>query len=173
MTSNSIQIQWASYSPPKLLGIANWEALVGHWYLTKLLLPVLLETASHSPPKSVRVIHLSSIASYSAYEDGLVFGGFKDGPERNKLSMFELYIQSKFVCSTTASEIVKTFYVNHRPTLSCRMSSIGDMLSKAWSQYLWIQVSDRSCGWDTPPPLKLLQVISTRRFSATSMRKQY
>jgi len=134
MTSYSIQIQWVSYSPSSYWGLQT--EFVGHWYLTKLLLPILLETASHSPPRSVRIVHLSSSVSYFACEDGLVFGGFKDGPERNKLSMYELYIQSKFVCSTTASEIAETYYVNNRPTLSCQMSSIGDMLSRAWSQYL-------------------------------------
>lgn len=84
----------------------------------------------------MRVIHLSSSASYYVCEDGLVFGGFKDGSERNKLTMYELYAQSKFVRPPTAYEIVKTYDVNIRPTLSCRMSSTGDMLNRAWSQYL-------------------------------------
>ncbi|KXN88261.1 WW domain-containing oxidoreductase [Leucoagaricus sp. SymC.cos] len=67
-----------------------------HWYLTKLFIPTLLETVKHSPPKSVRVVHVSSLGHYFVSDKGLDFGTFKDGPRRNKYNINELYMQSKF-----------------------------------------------------------------------------
>lgn len=83
--------------------------VTGHWYLTKLLLPTLLETAKHSPPKSVRVVHVSSLAHYGASENGLDFGTFKDGPERNKFGSHLFYMQSKFGNIVVSNELHRRY----------------------------------------------------------------
>jgi NAD(P)-dependent dehydrogenase (short-subunit alcohol dehydrogenase family) len=66
----------------------------GHFYLTKLLLPVLLSTAESSPPGTVRVVNLSSVGHHFA---GLNFNTFRDGPARLKMTRNGLYCQSKNV----------------------------------------------------------------------------
>jgi hypothetical protein len=57
----------------------------------------MLETAKCSPPKSVRVVHVSSAGHYVARAQPLNFASFKDGAARNKYFTQELYLQSKFV----------------------------------------------------------------------------
>jgi hypothetical protein len=66
----------------------------GHFYLTKLLLPVLLSTAKSSPPGTVRIVNVSSSAAYMGQLD---FNTFKDSPARRKRSTVFLYCQSKLV----------------------------------------------------------------------------
>lgn len=67
--------------------------VLGHFYLTKLLLPVLLSTAKSSPDGTVRVINVSSNAHWRG---GLDFDTFKDTPKRRATSSYALYSQSKF-----------------------------------------------------------------------------
>lgn len=104
--------------------------VMGHWYLTKLLLPVLLEAASHSPPKSVRVVHLSSVVSYLACEGGLIFGSFKDGPERNSLSEYELYIQSKFGNIVVSNEFHRRYAERGLVSISVNPGNINSELHR-------------------------------------------
>jgi len=66
----------------------------GHFYFTKLLLPLLVSTAKSTPDKKARVVNTSS--SMHLYH-GLKFNTFKDSPARKKLGTQMLYAQSKFV----------------------------------------------------------------------------
>ncbi|KAF9219365.1 NAD(P)-binding protein [Gyrodon lividus] len=66
--------------------------VLGHFYLTKLLLPTLISTAKSSPEGTVRVVNTSSNAHWI---DGLRFDTFKDGPKRRAGSTYRLYGQSK------------------------------------------------------------------------------
>ncbi|KAG6868971.1 hypothetical protein C0993_006493 [Termitomyces sp. T159_Od127] len=68
--------------------------VLGHYYLTKLLLPTLLATARSSPDKHVRVLTTSSIMHYIGSLD---FNTFKDGPARRRRGTELLYAQSKYV----------------------------------------------------------------------------
>lgn len=77
--------------------LAESSPRLGHWYLTKLLVPIMIETAGHSPPKSVRVVHVSSVAHYLARNKLLDFESFKGGPQRDKYTTADLYAQSKSV----------------------------------------------------------------------------
>ena len=65
------------------------KILLGHFYLTKLLLPVLLRTPG------ARVINTSSLVH--AFTGKMDFDTFKDGPKRKALGTQRLYVQSKFV----------------------------------------------------------------------------
>ncbi|KAJ8591108.1 NAD(P)-binding protein [Rhizopogon salebrosus TDB-379] len=84
--------------PPKdLLTMDGYDLqfgtnVLGHFYFTKLLLPTLLATAKSAPDGKVRVITTSSSAHTLG---GLNFNTFKDCPARKKLSIWELYGQSK------------------------------------------------------------------------------
>jgi hypothetical protein len=97
MISNSIPTLLVSSSSDSRIS-QKLTSRIGHWYLTKLLLPTMLETVKGSPPGSaVRVVHISSAGHYTAKAQPLDFASFKGGPARNKYSNQDLYIQSKFV----------------------------------------------------------------------------
>ncbi|KAG6808463.1 hypothetical protein H0H92_004035, partial [Tricholoma furcatifolium] len=67
--------------------------VLGHFYLTKLLLPALLAGAKSSSDGKARVVNTSSSAHMSGALD---FNTFKDSPKRKKTASFTLYAQSKF-----------------------------------------------------------------------------
>lgn len=73
-------------------------AQLGHFYLTKLLLPLLRAAAKSSPDGKARIITVSSLGHMYAPNGGLDYATLKDGPQRRKMSTFTLYFQSKFVC---------------------------------------------------------------------------
>ncbi|KDQ62477.1 hypothetical protein JAAARDRAFT_170871 [Jaapia argillacea MUCL 33604] len=80
--------------------------VLGHWYLSKLLLPTLLETAITTPEGKVRIINTSS--SMHAFGD-LNFKTFKDGPERTKVATRNLYAQSKFGNVVVSNELARRY----------------------------------------------------------------
>ncbi|KAG6374027.1 hypothetical protein JVT61DRAFT_4665 [Boletus reticuloceps] len=66
--------------------------VLGHFYLTKLLLPILISTAKSSPEGTARVVNTSSRGHWYG---GLQFDTFMDGPKRRADRTFRLYGQSK------------------------------------------------------------------------------
>ncbi|KAG7097540.1 hypothetical protein E1B28_004879 [Marasmius oreades] len=83
--------------------------VLGHFYLTKLLLPILLSTARVSPEKHVRVVNLSSLAH--VYFPYLNFNSFKDSPVRRTLGIIPsmLYSQSKFGNVVFSKELARRY----------------------------------------------------------------
>lgn len=69
--------------------------VIGHYYLTKLLLPAL--QAAGSTGHKARIVNLSSMAEALAPSDGISFATLTDGPARNKMNPVSLYQQSKGV----------------------------------------------------------------------------
>lgn len=80
--------------------------VLGHYYFTKLLLPILISTAKATPEGKVRVVNLASCAHLFG---GLDFNTFKDGPARKKCSRTSLYNQSKFGNVVLALELAKRY----------------------------------------------------------------
>ncbi|KAJ3535556.1 hypothetical protein NMY22_g6435 [Coprinellus aureogranulatus] len=78
-----------------------------HFYLTKLLLPTLLETSKASQDWKPRIINTSSVVSILA--DPLDFNTFKDGPARKKRSPRWLYKQSKLAHAMVAQELAQRY----------------------------------------------------------------
>jgi retinol dehydrogenase-12 len=74
---------------------------VGHFYLTKLLLPVLKAAAKGSPAGTVRVVNMSSIAHYMSASEGIRWTTLGPGADaaaaRKKLGVARLFGQSKLV----------------------------------------------------------------------------
>ncbi|KAH9932792.1 NAD-P-binding protein [Epithele typhae] len=66
--------------------------VLGHFYLTELLLPALEQGAKTSPDQHARVITTASSAAYSGKID---FTAMADTPERKKVGETSLYWQSK------------------------------------------------------------------------------
>ena len=73
----------------------------GHFYLTKLLLPVLTATAKNAPPGSVRVVHVSSLGHQMTPPEGIRWSTLKPGDDflalAKKIGALKLYGQSKLV----------------------------------------------------------------------------
>ena len=68
--------------------------VIGHFYFTKLLLPILISTAKLSPEGTVRVVNTASLGHRLSK---LQFDTFIDGPKRRAIHPFWLYGQSKTV----------------------------------------------------------------------------
>ncbi|KAF9233596.1 hypothetical protein BU15DRAFT_79947 [Melanogaster broomeanus] len=66
--------------------------VLGHFYFTKLVLPLLLSTAKSAPDGIARVVNTSSNGHWVS---NLKFDTWRDGPARRKESLFSLYGQSK------------------------------------------------------------------------------
>ncbi|KAH9840260.1 uncharacterized protein C8Q71DRAFT_702658 [Rhodofomes roseus] len=80
--------------------------VIGHFLLTKLLLPALLAGKATSSDRFSRVIWLSSYASYLST---LSYDTFKEGPARRKAGYGMMYFQSKFANVVLAHECARRF----------------------------------------------------------------
>ncbi|KAF5343488.1 hypothetical protein D9758_015647 [Tetrapyrgos nigripes] len=80
--------------------------VLGHFYFTKLLLPVLLSTAE-TTKNPVRVVNTSSVGHVMFTK--LDFNSFKDGPARKRLGKYLLYGQSKFGNIVFSNELVRRY----------------------------------------------------------------
>lgn len=73
--------------------------VLGHFYLTELLLPTLIATAKDSPPGVVRIVNVSSIAhNFSIPPEGInwnTVGPNADMAKRKKVGTMNFYSQSK------------------------------------------------------------------------------
>ncbi|KAL0581480.1 hypothetical protein V5O48_000523 [Marasmius crinis-equi] len=90
--------------------------VLGHFYLTKLLLPTLLSTAKKCPEQHVRVVTVSSMAHVQFPQ--LKFDTFKDSPARSRVGYYNLpgvvssqflYGQSKFGNIVFAKELARRY----------------------------------------------------------------
>ncbi|KAI0671229.1 NAD-P-binding protein [Trametes maxima] len=80
--------------------------VLGHFYLTELLLPALFAGAQSSADHHARVITTSSGA---AYIGKLRYETFKDSPQRRKWSSQALYSQSKLGNAIVANQTAKRY----------------------------------------------------------------
>ncbi|KAL1750858.1 hypothetical protein FB107DRAFT_279223 [Schizophyllum commune] len=81
--------------------------VLGHFYLTTLLLPTLLLTARLSPDGTVRVINTSS--SGHTIVENIDFNTLKDGPARRKTTSTNLYGQSKLGNVLFSNELARRY----------------------------------------------------------------
>ncbi|KAJ7170180.1 NAD-binding protein [Mycena filopes] len=79
--------------------------VLGHFYLTQLMIPVLIRTAATSG-QPTRVVNTSSGSHYLAMYD---FNTFKDGPARRKLNLMQIYGQSKWANVTFSNELARRY----------------------------------------------------------------
>ncbi|KAI0314560.1 NAD-P-binding protein [Amylostereum chailletii] len=93
LTADGLDLQWGTN-------------VVGHFLLTKGLLPALLAGVHSSPDGKARVVITSSMA---AYLNTIHWGSFRPGPEREKMSTFELYDQSKHANVVFARELGRRY----------------------------------------------------------------
>ena len=94
--------------------------VLGHFYFTKLLLPLLLSTAERAPKGSVRVINTSSNGHLMS---DVHYDMLTDTSARKKRRVMLLYGQSKTVSVCVPSSRGVRDSMTHRVTSSFRMSS--------------------------------------------------
>lgn len=70
--------------------------VLGHFYFTKLVLPMLLSTARSSPQGTARIVNVSSNGHWFG---DLMYDTMKDGPARREQGPWQMYGQSKLVSS--------------------------------------------------------------------------
>jgi len=81
--------------------------VLGHFYLTRLLLPTLISTAKTSSEKNARVVTVSSVgAELHKYID---WDTLEDGVARRKKFTAELYFHSKFGNTVFAQELARKY----------------------------------------------------------------
>ncbi|KAF9013215.1 hypothetical protein BDQ17DRAFT_1321094 [Cyathus striatus] len=100
----------AQYSPDLKINFTSYLTM-GHYYLTKLLLPLLTSTAKFIPERKARIIQTASIGHILI--DHLYLNTFKDGPARRKMTEQKMYSQSKLATIMYSNE------------LACRYGSEG------------------------------------------------
>jgi retinol dehydrogenase-12 len=76
--------------------------VIGHFYLTQLLLPILIATTESSPDRRVRVVNVSSNGHWAAPSPKkggpILYDTLVDGPARTKYGdTIGMYFQSKAV----------------------------------------------------------------------------
>ncbi|KAG6854128.1 hypothetical protein C0991_010292 [Blastosporella zonata] len=114
--------------------------LIGHFYFTKLLLPILEATAQNSGEKHVRVLQASSVTHYYGSLD---FDTFKDGPARRKLSVDGLYARSKYVSKFACSNGFADEYLAPWARIaSPRADSLDPVLGNKLWEWLDEEVKD-------------------------------
>jgi len=87
--------------------------VLGHFYLTKLLLPVLTETAKKAPAKTVRVVNVSSIGHYLGPTEGIQWSTLAPGNDsieaRKRLGSARLFGQSKLGNILFSNELARRY----------------------------------------------------------------
>jgi len=87
--------------------------VLGHFYLTKLLLPLLTATAKKSPAGTVRVVNVSSFAHYLGASEGIRWSTLSPGNDslaaRKKLGTTRLYGQSKLGNILFSNELARRY----------------------------------------------------------------
>ncbi|KAG6815736.1 hypothetical protein H0H87_011847 [Tephrocybe sp. NHM501043] len=97
--------------------------VIGHFYFTKLLLPILVATAQTSDEKHVRVLTLSSVTHHYG---SLNFDTFKDSSARRKVTNANvLYAQSKLGNLVFAVELAHRYGKQGVVSMAVNPGNIG------------------------------------------------
>ncbi|KAI0708318.1 NAD(P)-binding protein [Earliella scabrosa] len=124
--------------------------VLGHFYLTQLLLPVLLGTAKSSS-QQVRVLSLTSAAPSAARID---YTSLMDGPVRRKCTPAHLYTQSKLGTLLFALELAEQYGAQGVVSIAVNPGNVHTNLtrhSSGLAATLWDMLSyDVSRGVLTP-----------------------
>ncbi|THV06312.1 NAD(P)-binding protein [Dendrothele bispora CBS 962.96] len=81
--------------------------VLGHFYLTKLLLPILVSTALQCPEKKTRIVNTSSLAHVNFPK--LEFEAFKGDSELRTKIASSMYAQSKFGNIVFSNELARRY----------------------------------------------------------------
>lgn len=109
--------------------------VLGHFYITQLLLPILISSAKSSSDQHVRVVNVSSNGHWSAPPPNkggpILYDTLVEGPARKKSGSQTMYFQSKAVCTLARKEriaiptVLLSFHAMNRATCFSRTRSPG------------------------------------------------
>jgi len=105
--------------------------VLGHYYFTQLLLPILQHTATLSPNEKARIVITSS--SGAMFTSQIHWDTLKDSPARKKLGTQNLYIQSKFGNVVWAQELARRYADSGIVTTSCNPGNLKSDLQRHMS----------------------------------------
>ncbi|KAJ7209097.1 NAD-P-binding protein [Mycena rebaudengoi] len=105
--------------------------VIGHFYLTKLLLPVLLETAKSSPDGKARVVNTSSFAHTMV--GGIDYDTLRDSPQRRKIGSQILYNQSKLGNVVVSAELARRYGEQGLVSTSLNPGNLKTDLARHWT----------------------------------------
>ncbi|KAF8556734.1 NAD(P)-binding protein [Imleria badia] len=115
--------------------------VLGHFYLTKLLLPILISTAKLSPEGTVRVVNTASLGHWFG---NLQFDTFMDGPKRRAKRTFWLYGQSKTGNIVFSAELHRRYHDQgivstalHPGTINTELTRYYGNLQQIGTWFLW------------------------------------
>jgi hypothetical protein len=114
----------------------------GHFYFTKLLLPVITATAKKSPPGTVRVVNVASLGHQVAPPEGILWSMLRPGDDflasAKKLGGLKLYGQSKLVSGKQKPNPIPLWTLavvphplRYRATYSSQTNLLGDTAAMA------------------------------------------
>ena len=99
-----------------LFSTSHSQAHIGHFYLTRLLLPLLFATAKKSPAGTIRIVNLSSMTHNRAAPEGIRWSSLLNGNDslgaRKELGTTRLYGQSKLVRAMPPQFILTRYLIN-------------------------------------------------------------
>ncbi|KAI9449111.1 NAD-P-binding protein [Lactarius psammicola] len=108
--------------------------VLGHFYLTKSLLPVLTATAKKTPAGTVRVVNLSSITHHYGVPEGIRWATVGPGSDSlaagKKLGATKLYNQSKFGNILFSNELARRYGAEGIVSMSLHPGAINTDLSR-------------------------------------------
>ncbi|KAJ7476979.1 NAD-P-binding protein [Mycena galericulata] len=105
--------------------------VLGHFYFTTLLLPVLLATVKTSADGKARVVNTSSMAS--VFASGLDFDTFRDNPKRAKLGSQKLYHQSKLGNVVFSTELARRYGNEGLVSTALNPGNLKTDLARHWT----------------------------------------
>ncbi|KAH9019615.1 NAD-P-binding protein [Lactarius hengduanensis] len=114
--------------------------VLGHFYLTKLLLPVLTAAAKKTPAGTVRVVNVSSIAHQYGAPEGIRWATLAPGNDsleaRKKLTSTKLYGQSKLGNILFSKELARRYAAEGIVSTSLHPGVINTDLARSSGLFL-------------------------------------
>lgn len=114
--------------------------VLGHFYLTKLLLPLLTATAKNSPSRTVRVINVSSAGHLMPAPEGIRWTSISPGNDslkvRKKLGAARLYGQSKLGNILFSNELARRYGGEGIVSISLHPGTIKSDLTRYTGSFL-------------------------------------
>ncbi|KAN0127177.1 NAD-P-binding protein [Lactarius tabidus] len=108
--------------------------VLGHYYFTKLLIPVLTATAKKTPAGTVRVVNVSSLGHNYGAKDGISWPTLAPGNDsleaRKKLGVTKLYGQSKLCNILFSNELDRRYGAEGMVSISLHPGAINTDLAR-------------------------------------------
>ncbi|KAJ7031133.1 NAD-P-binding protein [Mycena alexandri] len=105
--------------------------VLGHFYLTKLLLPVLLATAKTSPDGKARVVNTASLGS--TFAPGIDYETMRDSAKRHQLGSIKLYNQSKLGNVVVSAELARRYGDQGLVSTSLNPGNLKTEIARHWT----------------------------------------